>query len=523
MSTKLFFMLLVLLLTACVSSPQTQNTAMGPATKIATRCSALAELTPRDTVLTSAALVVNKPNLPAFCQVDGIIADRISFALRLPAKDWNGKFVVAGCGGFCGSLLPDKPGYSNSINEALKLGYAAITTDGGHRAESWNTDWAMEDPVALDLFAGAWMPLAVTTGNALVQKFYAVVPRRIYFSGCSNGGRLALMAAQRYPKLFDGIAGGGGIFDLSGNAGVHGLWLLQSTRDKNGNAVIDRNKVPLLQREISVQCDALDGVRDGVVSRPDLCKPQLDGLRCKAASEGDCFNRAEMVAIKRLYQGATVHGVQVYPGINPGSESLWPMWVTGTDDEPAWGERAAEGNLRLTYGIPSTEPFNPHAYVLADEMENLQRLAPVLNATNPNLSTFADSGGKLFYYHGLADPLILPGRARRYYEDAVATQGKTKLDEFARFVMVPGHGHCWEKPGQVADDFNPLVVIDKWVESGQAPEHITAVQKDKQGATIRSRKLCSLPQVAKLKGDDQTDADSYECVNPSVAGTGSDH
>ncbi len=511
MNTKLLLASLVFALAACATSPQQQTSVDLQAVE---RCSALAKLPVRDTAIKSTALLANKPGLPVFCQVDGMIADRISFALRLPAMDWNGKFVVAGCGGFCGSLLPDKPGYSNSINEALKLGYAAITTDGGHRAESWDTDWAIDDPVALDLFAGAWMPLAVTAGTALVQKFYTDAPRRSYFSGCSNGGRLALIAAQRYPKLFDGIAAGGGIFDLTGNAGVHGLWLLQTTRDKNGNAVIDRNKIPLLQREVSFQCDSLDGVEDGVVSRPDLCQPQLDGLRCTADTGRDCFTAKELAAVQRLYQGAAVEGKQVYPGINPGSESLWPIWVTGADDELAWGEHAAEGNLRLTYKIPSTEPFNPHAYVLADEMENLQRLAPVLNATNPDLSAFASRGGKLFYYHGLADPLILPGRARRYYADAVAAQGQARLDEFARFVMVPGHGHCWEKPGQVADDFNPLVVIDKWVESGQAPEHIIAVQRDKQGAIVRSRKLCPLPQIARLQGDNQADADSFECVNP---------
>ena len=84
------------------------------------------------------------------------------------------------------------------------------------------------------------MPLAVDTANDLVQGFYQNMPGRVHFSGCSNGGRLAMMAAQRHPKLFDGIAGGGGIFDLTGNAGVHGLWLLQSTRDENGDAVIDR-------------------------------------------------------------------------------------------------------------------------------------------------------------------------------------------------------------------------------------------------------------------------------------------
>ncbi len=475
-------------------------------------CNAIAA--PPDTVLTEARLVTDRDDLPAFCQVNGSISRRIQFALRMPAENWNGKFMVAGCGGFCGSLLPDKPGYSNSINEALKLGYAAISTDSGHQAKSWDTDWAIGDSRALELYAGAWMPLAVTTGTELVQQFYADQPRRTYFSGCSNGGRLAMMAAQRYPTLFDGIAGGGGIFDLSGNAGVHGFWLLQSTRDKQGKAVIDRAKIPLLERQVMSQCDSLDGVKDGVVSRPDLCQPQITGLQCKAEIGDDCFSATELAAIERLYQGATVDGVQIFPGIEPGSEFLWPKWVTGTDDDPAWGERAAAGNLRLTYSIPSSEPFNPHDYVLADELEKLQRLAPQLNATNPDLSAFAAAGGKLFYYHGLADPLILPGRAQRYYEEAVVKQGREKLDEFARFVMVPGHGHCWEKPGQVADDFNPLVAIDQWVESGTAPDQVIAVQKNAAGAVARSRKLCPLPKRAKLVGGEQTEAESYECVNP---------
>ena len=358
------------------------------------------------------------------------------------------------------------------------------------------------------------MPWAVDTANDLVQGFYQNMPGRVYFSGCSNGGRLAMMAAQRHPKLFDGIAGGGGIFDLTGNAGVHGLWLLQSTRDENGDAVIDRTKVPLLQRAVMAQCDVHGGVSDGVVSRPDLCRPQLEGLQCADANSADCFSRVEIAAIKRLYQGATIDGVQIYPGIPPGSEALWPIWVTGTDDDAAWGERAAEGNLRLTYGIPSSKPFNPHDYELADELENLQRLAPVLNATDPDLSAFADAGGKLFYYHGLADPLILPGRAQQYYKKAAQTHGKAQLGKFVKFVMVPGQGHCWEKPGQVADDFNPLVVIDEWVESGDAPDHITAIQKNSAGTIVRSRKRCALPKTARLKGGDQSDAQNYECVDP---------
>jgi feruloyl esterase len=480
---------------------------------IESHCESMMEVRVAETELTAAGPIAARENLPGFCQLEGRIAGRVGFVMRLPVTNWNGKFAVTGCGGFCGSLIPDKPGHSNSMNEALKLGYAVIQTDGGHEAQSWETDWALDDDTALDLYAGAWMPLAVATGRGFVQSYYASAPRRTYFTGCSNGGRLGLFAAQRYPALFDGIAAGGGIFDLSGNAGIHGLWLLQSTRDKKGNAVIDASKIPLLQQHVMAGCDSLDGVADEVISRPGLCEPQIDSLQCTQQNGPDCFTVQELAAIKRLYQGAKVDGKQLYPGLAPGSETLWSHWVAGTDEKRQWGELAAEGNLRMTYRIPASRPFNPYDYELAAELEQLQRLAPRLNATDPDLSAFAGAGGKLFYYHGLADPLILPGRAMLYYEEVVATLGKKKLDEFARFIMVPGHGHCWEKPGQVADDFNPLEIIDHWVESGIAPPYVTATQKSADGTILRSRKLCPMPQAAEFQGGDQTKASNFQCVN----------
>jgi feruloyl esterase len=466
---------------------------------------------PEGILVTRAASRSDVPTLPDFCEVEGVIDARIGFVIRMPVSDWNGKFVVAGCGGFCGSLQPDKAGHSNSLNEALKLGYAALQTDAGHRDASWSTDWALGDEPALRLYAGEWMPPAVAAGRALVTGFYGVEPRRTYFSGCSNGGRLGLYAAQRYPDLFDGIAAGGAIFDLTGNSGVHGLWLLQTTRDPDGSSVIDQAKLPLLASRVMAQCDGLDGVVDGVVSTPRACRPDLEELRCTKAASAGCFTDREIGAIKRLYHGATVDGRRLFAGIPPGSEHLWSRWIVGTDQERAWGERAAEGNLRLTYGIPRDLPFNPHDYTLAEELETLQRYAPLLNATDPDLSEFAAAGGKLVYYHGLADPLILVDRVREYYAEAVAAAGGRGLDDYARFFLVPGHGHCWEQAGRVADEFNPLAVVDDWVETGVAPGHLTArLQVDGAGSPV-TRKLCPYPKTSVFIDGDKERADSYVC------------
>jgi len=496
---------------ASAEDPAAPAQIIEPVRDTSSSCAALAAGTFPETVIDSSASVLEPSSLPDYCEISGRIATRIHFVLRMPVENWNGKFVVAGCGGFCGSLLPEKTGYSNSINEALKLGFAAITTDGGHDAPNWSTDWALQDPEAVELFAGAWLPKVVTAGRALVSSFYSTGASRTYFSGCSNGGRLGLFAAQRYPELFDGIAAGGGIFDFTGNAGTHGLWLLQSVRNEQGQPTIDRRKIPLLSKHILQQCDALDGVTDGIVSRPELCKPELEQLQCSDETSAGCFTRLELRSIKRLYRGATAFGEQQFAGLAPGSEPLWPQWVIGSADEAAWGERAAEGNLRLTYQIPWDQPFNPHAYKLGDELENLQRLAPVLNATDPDLREFAAAGGKLLYYHGLADPLILPGRAIRYYSEVVEAIGEQELDKFGRFLFIPGHGHCWEKPGQVPDDFNPLAVIDRWVDSGVAPDQVLAIQKDKSGEVVRSRPLCAHPKTAVFLGGDDTRAENYRC------------
>jgi feruloyl esterase len=495
------------LVSACSTQPEAD-------TRSATSCAALEQHSVVHTTINSAREFSDHNGLPPFCQVEGQIEGKVGFVMRLPTTDWNGKFVVTGCGGFCGSLNPDQTGYANSINEALKDGYAAIQTDSGHSAPSWETDWALGDQRALELYAGAWMPLAVASGKSLAASFYASTPRRTYYSGCSNGGRLGMYAAQRYPKLFDGIAAGDSVFDLSGNGGIHGLWLLQTTRNPDGSAVIERGKIPLLREHVMARCDELDGVKDGIVARPNLCDPAPETLQCSSETNGQCFSAKEVRAIERLYQGATIDGKSLYPGIKPGSEAYWPIWVVGTDDDMAIGERTGEGYLRLTFGIPASEPFNPHDYVLAQQLDRIRSLAPILDATDPTLDALGVANTRLFIYQGLADPLIIPGRAEEYFQQLQISTNPQTLRESTRFVTVPGFGHCWERTGLTADEFDPLEIVDRWVEQGEAPDSVIALQRDASGDVVRARKLCALPTQAVFVGGDPDSADSFRCENP---------
>lgn len=143
-----------------------------------------------DIVLQSALVVPQQHSLPAYCRIRGRIAGRIGFEARFPLKNWNDRLFMAGCGGFCGSYQPDRETYSNSINPALRKGYATLVTDGGHEGENDDTSWAIDDDEALEIYAHKVLPMGVAALEQLSRFFYESEAQKRVFSGCSNGGRL---------------------------------------------------------------------------------------------------------------------------------------------------------------------------------------------------------------------------------------------------------------------------------------------------------------------------------------------
>jgi len=469
--------------------------------------------------LEAAPALTQSAGLPAFCQVRGTAAGKVGFEMRLPLEAaWNGKFLLAGCGGFCGQLLPDKPGYSNSINESLKRGYAAMAHDSGHQTDSTaDTEWARSgDQQAIDLWAHQVLPELVTLGNTIMAAYYQREPARRYFSGCSNGGRLGLMAAQRYPGLFDGIAAGGPILDLSGNAGVQGAWMIQQAWTATGEPRFTPEQTERLAVHVRSACDALDGVRDNLIANPERCQPDLSALQCTAAQAPGCLSDDQLQRVAALYRGAQDDDRQLFPGLLPGSEHLWPFWITGRDGQPAWGGLASQGFLDIYRQVPAGEHVNPAEIDVVAEAAAMAAspLAVLANTTDPDLSGLRAAGGKLLLWHGWADPLILPQRTVSYFEEAARENGGAEaLGEHTRLFMVPGHGHCWEAPGLAPDLFDPVQILEAWVERDAAPSHIiTRDQLDPEAATATAL-LCPYPQRALHDGrGPTTSAKSYRCA-----------
>ena len=253
-------------------------------------CADLAGLRIENTNLLSSTVVPAGNDLPEYCRVLGYVLPAINFEIRLPARGWNGKFLMVGCGGFCGAVDSEQSAPVHSINYGLRRGYAASTMDSGH----WGTSggdgrWAWNNRLAeID-----WAERAVTetarVTKVVIGAFYGRPPQRSYFSGCSNGGRMAAMEAQRHPEDFDGIISGGPSLDATSLRPV--LRLARSGEHRAGRQqhVLSGSKVGFVADAVLKLCDARDGLEDGILSDPlacdfTPCEPRLQVRRIRAAA-----------------------------------------------------------------------------------------------------------------------------------------------------------------------------------------------------------------------------------------------
>ena len=469
-------------------------------------CSSLAQNAGSDSLkISSSKALMGDEELPPYCQIKGTIAPNIGFEARFPLSDWNGRYYQSGCGGYCGVIAADKPGQSNTINYALKRNYATITTDGGHQAAHIGvSDWAMNNREAEEVYAHKLLPLTFEAGQSLVKSLYDADPNYNYFSGCSNGGRLAAIAAQRYPDLFDGIIAGCPILNLSENAGIFGTNVVQSNPKVNGQRVLSASfnaKLPFLEKEILAQCDGVDGKSDGIISTPFNCRPNLEKIQtCSSETNADlCLSLAEKSTIESFYGGAkNSAGDTLFHGMPPGSERYWAFWFLDPENGDAPGNLLAGGYVQ-NLGL-ETDPIDPSAldFNFDTGPAKLEALAPLYNALNPDLTEFRNAGGKMIMWHGMSDPLVLPHQSPKYYDEVVQTMGGLKtVQDFTRLYMAPGLGHCWELAAPTPDHMDFLTALEDWVEKGEAPEAIDVTQYYPESERLmRKGKLNSYPLQA---------------------------
>lgn len=482
-------------------------------------CRALHDLYLRDSVIMSAAPVAAEGDLPAFCRVLGTIRPAITFEVRLPAADWNGKLYMAGCGGFCGGLDADLPGLSNAINPGLRRGYAVVTTDTGHWGEGRASGlWGYGNRQAEIDWGYRAVGEVARVAKEVVTAYYGRPSRHAYFAGCGTGGRMGAVAAVRFPDLFDGIISGAPFLHQTDVMGVLYSAQAQAVTDAEGQTVLDPATVEVLAAAVNGFCDKGDGLADGIVSDPGACRFDPRSLACEGEDGQGCLSAGEVDAALRLYEGARDgEGNRLTYGVPPGSEPFWPLWITG--DERRIGANLLFNRefLRyLAYDPDPGETYDPLIFDFDQDPPALEAARDIYDVPSADLTAFRNSGGKMLLYHGLADAAVPPQYTIDWFEEVEnALGGPGQAADTVRLFLVPGMDHCSFQPGLGPDQFDPLPVLERWVEADEPPASIIAEQSDPGGTVLRSRPLCPYPQTAQLRGGGNPDnAEDFRCVSP---------
>ena len=438
-------------------------------------------------------------SLPLFCRVQATLTPSsdsdIKVEVWLPQVGWNGKFQAVGNGGWAGTIP-----YS-AIAGALQSGYAAAGTDTGHTGG--NGDFALGHPEKMIDFGYRAMHEMTVYAKAVVATFYGNPAKYSYYVGCSQGGRQGLSEAQRYPTDFDGIIAGASAID---QMRMHGArTALNLIVNKSADSAIPRSKYSMVNTAVLNACDALDGVKDGVIEDPGKCRFDYAKLTCKSGDSPDCLTASQVESAKAMTSpikdpktGKTLFAGYLIPGSELG-------WGTLGGAQPLGLSVSGMQNVAF-----QNRQWDYHTMDIATDIERAARSDNGATATNdPNLRPFIDAGGKLLMYHGWSDPQVTPMNSVLYYNDVLRVVGKNRAADSIALFMIPGMNHCAGGPG--TDTFDKVKVLEDWVERGVTPKRIEASHST-NGVVDKTRPLCPYPQVAVYKGKGDTNAaENFSC------------
>lgn len=405
-----------------------------------------------------------------FCKISATLSPEIGVEVVLPKSRWTQRMLQVGCGGLCGGInlsLSNASGCAPAINGE----FVVAATNMGHSGSMMDASWA-EDPQKRIDFAYRANHVTAQFTKALIRAYYGQEQKYAYFMGCSDGGREALIEAQRYPHDFNGISAGAPAawFSLQ-NSFFHG-WNVVANLRADGTPILLQNRLAILHEAAVKHCPTLSGIKDGILQNPYACTFSRSWIKQCASDHNDksnCLTSEELNVVEKLYQGASgKNGEQYVPGGLPvGSELRWPVPATVT------GSSMSEMMV-----IPALQ-----FVLLPGEKQNLKRLsdfslnnqnfarvaelASLYNATNTDLKPFRAAGGKLIVWHGLADDSISPAGTIAYFKGVQKFMGAESVDSFMRLFLLPGVAHCGN--GEGPDQVDLLSALMSWTEQGVSP------------------------------------------------------
>jgi len=448
--------------------------------------------------------------LPQFCRVQATLTPTpdsdIKVEVWLPTEGWNGKLVGIGNGIWAGSIS-----YSE-MGPTLARGYAVVATDTGHTGTGLTAEWAVRHPEKLVDFGSRAVHLMTVTAKAAIKDFYGRAAAFSLWNSCSTGGRQGLMAAARFPEDFDAIsakAPANPMTDLM----TQSMWAGYQA-NRTPAAAMTPALLGLVHKAAVAQCDAQDGLADGLISRPGSCRFDVARLACKPGEAGTCLIPDQVTTMKAIYGGVVdaKSGKQILPGWPVGSELQLAVLMMGKEPFPV-----ANDYFRLL--VHADQPgWDWKAMDYARETQAARQFgASLLNVAPAELQPFFARGGRLLLSHGWTDGLIPATNTTAFYGELLKVSSKAVADRQVRLFMVPGMDHCGG--GEGASNYDTLGTIDAWAQGGPAPERIVAKRDGGPafpGAPALpplSRPLCPFPQVARYDGSGaKDDAASFSCA-----------
>ena len=467
-----------------------------------------------------------------FCAVVGRIASvdpkaqAIRFQVNLPSQ-WNGKAVQMGGGGYNGSI-PNATGLaSHGIKTAptpLARGYITLSDDSGHQAPNANDAMFAENAESLANFGNMHIRKTHDIAVALAKRRYGSAPKRFYFTGGSTGGREGLTAALRWPEAYDGVISNYPTANFLGlrmqNAAISRAIYQDNSAGWIPPALVDKITATGL-----ADCDALDGVADGIVANVTACRAGSEQRLAKFTcpnSAPPCLNPVQVKTVRLYHDGFSdtwqpndsangfkgyniLEGVEMNVGDAP--DFSYPL------KEGPIAHAAIRADEFLKHFVARDANFDLRKFDVQNPGPLLPQLKVVfeqIGATSPDYSAFAKKGGKILLMQGTEDALVAPFENIRRYQAIVDKMGPAATRQFLRFYLAPGQGHGG---GTFQVSWDNLDILDAWVDRGIAPP-ATPIAVDNNAKTAgRSRPLCEYPKWPRYNGaGDVNAAASFTCV-----------
>ncbi|EPT05616.1 hypothetical protein FOMPIDRAFT_1027212 [Fomitopsis schrenkii] len=472
---------------------------------------------------------IDVANLPAFCRLQlqittNTTANSTCYTEVWLPDDWNGRFLTVGNGGLAGGVDVAALG-----SVAVPQGFVGVGTDTGHTSGVGDGAWALGNDNAIIDYGWRALHLSIVAGKELTEQYYGQYISKSYYMGCSTG---ELKEAQSFPDDFDGIVVGSPanwlthLQDWSAHISLDVL-PAGGPRFINASTWID-----VIHPEVLRQCDALDGLADGIINDPRVCVFRPETLACRPGQDiATCLTIPQIDALHKIYADYwETNQTWIFGPYYPGGETAYPYGLVATEPSAipvSWFRYFITNDSSWT-----VEDYNPSLIELAEDINPGQS-----NAISPNLTAFAGSGrnGKLMHYVGWADQLISPGNSLHYYETAhafMAADSELNIDDFYRLYTVPGMNHCAGGYGANAfgavsqassgmpplsydPQYNILAAMVQWVEEGIPPDTIYGVYWNDNNVTNDVgfiRPICQYPTMLSYIGGNETSPESFVCV-----------